>query len=274
MTKKRGHYCSMCGRSRPNEAFSGRGHRDHICRECASVRRRAMKLRRVPAAPSEREEVLGVQGIESREEFRGRWRIAEMELWDAEYLDCVVHAFIEFETGQTGSFQFGTVSGGLDCRFGMRDGAPIVEFSWEGQSETDAACGRGWAVLLEGRLKGRIFLQGSDDSAFIASRPESEDPNQGRDRRSAKRSRPQRRAARVHEELRLRYIEALVNGRGTVDIGRIGPEPCGAAASEGGQVLALLVRGRGESLRDLLARLDAAIENAWEHQVYIDELNA
>jgi len=28
------HYCRICGRSRPNEAFSGKGHGDHVCREC------------------------------------------------------------------------------------------------------------------------------------------------------------------------------------------------------------------------------------------------
>ena len=36
MKKKRsGHYCRICGTSRPNEKFSGKGHRDHICKECA-----------------------------------------------------------------------------------------------------------------------------------------------------------------------------------------------------------------------------------------------
>ena len=30
-----GHYCWVCGRHRPNEAFSGRGHGRHQCRECS-----------------------------------------------------------------------------------------------------------------------------------------------------------------------------------------------------------------------------------------------
>lgn len=30
-----GHYCRLCGRERPNEAFSGKGRRSHICKECA-----------------------------------------------------------------------------------------------------------------------------------------------------------------------------------------------------------------------------------------------
>lgn len=35
MKKYRGHYCRICGRIRPNEKFSGKGHRNHICKECA-----------------------------------------------------------------------------------------------------------------------------------------------------------------------------------------------------------------------------------------------
>jgi hypothetical protein len=33
----RGHWCRICGRRRPNEAFSGRGHRDCICRDCQKL---------------------------------------------------------------------------------------------------------------------------------------------------------------------------------------------------------------------------------------------
>jgi hypothetical protein len=31
------HFCKVCGASKPNEAFSGKGHRTHICKECASL---------------------------------------------------------------------------------------------------------------------------------------------------------------------------------------------------------------------------------------------
>ena len=34
MKKRRGHYCRICGSRRPNEAFSGKGHRTHICKRC------------------------------------------------------------------------------------------------------------------------------------------------------------------------------------------------------------------------------------------------
>jgi hypothetical protein len=58
------------------------------------------------------------------EAFIGYWRITEMEVWSADYLDLVVPAFIEFDRDQMGRFQFGTVRGWLDCRFGERDGGP------------------------------------------------------------------------------------------------------------------------------------------------------
>ena len=32
-----GHYCRSCGRTRPNEQFSGKGHRAHVCKDCARL---------------------------------------------------------------------------------------------------------------------------------------------------------------------------------------------------------------------------------------------
>jgi|ERR1700751_4287931 len=33
------HYCRICARYRRNEKFSGRGHRDHICKDCQRLPR-------------------------------------------------------------------------------------------------------------------------------------------------------------------------------------------------------------------------------------------
>jgi len=32
-----GHYCRICGRERPNEQFSGKGHRIHVCMRCSAL---------------------------------------------------------------------------------------------------------------------------------------------------------------------------------------------------------------------------------------------
>jgi hypothetical protein len=37
MGKRKGHFCHVCGRHRPNEAFSGGGHRRHVCKECSRM---------------------------------------------------------------------------------------------------------------------------------------------------------------------------------------------------------------------------------------------
>jgi len=105
----------------------------------------------------------------------GRWRIVEMDLWDAEAIDLVGPAFIEFGTNRTGSFRFIAVEGWMDCRDAPREGGRSVEFTWEGDDEGDQVTGRGWAALEEdGSLRGHIYFHLGDDSGFRAVRPEAE----------------------------------------------------------------------------------------------------
>ena len=68
-------------------------------------------------------------------------------------------------------------------------------------------------------------------------------------------------------------IEALINGIGDVTIGRVHAIPCAATAADENQALAMLVRRDGESLLDLLVRLDTAIGLAWDQSIFIDEIN-
>ena len=92
-----------------------------------------------------------------------------MDEWDKEYLDLVETAHITIDRRGQGEFVFGAVKGWLDCRFTERDGLPFVEFSWEGLSEGDNVCGRGWATLqADESLEGHLFIHLSDDSAFVA----------------------------------------------------------------------------------------------------------
>ena len=37
MKKRRGHFCRICGSRKPNEAFSGKGQRTHVCKKCAQL---------------------------------------------------------------------------------------------------------------------------------------------------------------------------------------------------------------------------------------------
>ena len=105
--------------------------------------------------------------------FLGYWKITEMEMWAQDYVDLVVPGFIEFQMEDQhlmGSFQFGTVSGGLHCALRDVGGETFVEWSWQGQHDTDPGCGRGWASLVHDELVGRIFIYSGDDSAFRATR--------------------------------------------------------------------------------------------------------
>lgn len=72
---------------------------------------------------------------------------------------------------------------------------------------------------------------------------------------------------------RFKNIDALVNADGEVTIGKIGPVRCGATAADEDQSLAMLARRPGESLEELLERLDGAIVKAWDEEEYIDEIN-
>ena len=103
--------------------------------------------------------------------FVGWWRIVEMELWDADAVDLVGPAFIEFGKDLSGRFRFIVVDGWMDCRVVERSGRPCVEFSWEGSDEGDEVSGRGWAVVADdGTLEGRIFFHRGDASGFRAVR--------------------------------------------------------------------------------------------------------
>ena len=79
--------------------------------------------------------------------FTGRWRIAEMDQWDNDYLALVEPAHITFSGTADGEIAFGALNATLDVRYDARDGADCAEFTWQGLDEGDLACGRGWATL-------------------------------------------------------------------------------------------------------------------------------
>ena len=73
--------------------------------------------------------------------------------------------------------------------------------------------------------------------------------------------------------MKLPNIESLVSGDGGVEIGNPYSVGCIAVASDEDQQLALLKRRPDETILELLIRLDQAIEQAIEDEIYIDELN-
>ena len=61
--------------------------------------------------------------------------------------------------------------------------------------------------------------------------------------------------------------------RGQIVIGHMEPIGPVAIAAEGRDTIAMLRRGKDETFKQLLARLDLAIESATMDNVYVDEVN-
>jgi hypothetical protein len=99
--------------------------------------------------------------------FQGRWRIAEMDLWDNDALDLVEPAFLEIK-GQGGKMQCIAVTAWLDILYVARAGGPIAESCWEGVDEGDQRSGCGWlAPGTAGRLVGHLYFHMGDDSGLV-----------------------------------------------------------------------------------------------------------
>jgi hypothetical protein len=61
---------------------------------------------------------------------------------------------------------------------------------------------------------------------------------------------------------------------GEITIGMLRPVGCVATAADEDRCLAMLVRRRGETLGQLLTRLDRAIDKAINQDIFADEINA
>jgi hypothetical protein len=103
-------------------------------------------------------------------QYIGTWRIIEMEQWDQDFIDLVVPGYIAFREDGTGAFQFGAVQGDLDYRIEPHSDGERLEFSWEGEDEMDPVSGRGWAMIKDGQLQGRLYFHEGDDSSFRADK--------------------------------------------------------------------------------------------------------
>jgi hypothetical protein len=66
----------------------------------------------------------------------------------------------------------------------------------------------------------------------------------------------------------------LIDQGGQISVGGIGPIKCAAVANDDDQCYAMLQRRPGETLQQLLERLDAAIDTAITTEEMIDEINA
>lgn len=69
-------------------------------------------------------------------------------------------------------------------------------------------------------------------------------------------------------------IESLIDGNGCIAIGAVEPIQDATSAADEDQCLAMLITAKGKPLMDLLRHLDAAIDDAYENQVFAEEVNS
>ena len=105
-----------------------------------------------------------------RGDFIGNWRITEMEVWDADYFDMEVPAYLTIRKDLTGEFQFGLVQAQLDGKIESASASSRLAFSWSGFDENDPVNGRGWFNSTGDQAEGRIFIHLGDESGFKAER--------------------------------------------------------------------------------------------------------
>ena len=90
-----------------------------------------------------------------------------MSGWDHDYVDMERPGHFTFTTARRGSFQFGLVQAEMDFRIGAHK---RIEFTWNGFDEGDELNGRGHAEIVDGELRGHLYVHLGDDSAFRAIR--------------------------------------------------------------------------------------------------------
>ncbi|HJV50655.1 MAG TPA: hypothetical protein VJ652_04305 [Noviherbaspirillum sp.] len=71
----------------------------------------------------------------------------------------------------------------------------------------------------------------------------------------------------------LTHLNALIANGGEFSIGRLSPVECVATATDEDNCPAMLQRRPGESLHQLLVRLDDAIARAYDNELFTDEMN-
>ena len=103
--------------------------------------------------------------------YAGTWHIYEMEMWDEDYFNMEVQAYIKIDSRGLGEFQFGLVSGQMDGEVVKDDTDERLEFTWEGSDEMDPASGSGWIRWRDqDTIEGRIRFHLGDSSMFWARR--------------------------------------------------------------------------------------------------------
>ena len=108
--------------------------------------------------------------VRKKNEYVGKWRIKEMEMWDQDFIDPVTEGHFTFYDDESGNFQFGAVEGQIDYRIEDYGESMRLEFSWDGSDDMGPASGRGWAIIDGNVINGKIYFHMGDSSSFKAKK--------------------------------------------------------------------------------------------------------
>jgi hypothetical protein len=97
-----------------------------------------------------------------RSQLIGKWRIVEMDLWDADYIDMLGPGRSQFDH-DGGTMAFGAVQIGLDCHYG----ADSDHFTFSGHDEMTEVSGDGAADREpDGSITGEIRFRWRDEAVL------------------------------------------------------------------------------------------------------------
>lgn len=101
--------------------------------------------------------------------FAGIWNIHKMEMWDEDYFNMEVQAYIYVNENGGGGFRFGLVSCGLHGKVVDYAGQERFEFTFTGSDEFDPISGSGWITLKDkDKIEGEFRFHLGDSSTFLA----------------------------------------------------------------------------------------------------------
>lgn len=112
--KKRGkgHYCIVCGEMKPNEQFTGRGHRNHVCKSCGRLseenRLEILHIQTICGLSDTKRDRRQLQLFMNSKKYSGKTRAAAREHWEMlqalsneEIFEGAEEEYWFVETGQT-----------------------------------------------------------------------------------------------------------------------------------------------------------------------------
>lgn len=88
-----------------------------------------------------------------------------------------------------------------------------------------------------------------------------------------KRKRPAARAHQIDRSVPLATLQDFIDNGGQISIGRIAPIPCAAVANDDHVMYVAILKRKGESLVQLIERLDRTLADCLENETTVDEIN-